>query len=541
MLALLLSASLLAAAPAPTKQMGTISFPVSGNAACKKSFTEGMLAMHSFMYDDAREQFEAAVKADPGCAMARWGIAMSYSHPLWGEEKLAESRAALAAITNEAKLTGKERAWIESARVLHGDGEYRPRLARWRASLEKMRTSHPDDVEISLLYALSLVATSERLAKTKLLMESAAISMEIAQKHPKHPGAVHYLIHAADTPDHAVLALPAARQYAKIAPAASHALHMPAHIFVHLGMWEDVVTSNEASWAASEKENLKWKAGNPDDRDWHSYSWLLAANLELGRTEKATKLLDELREQLKKTDGPYTRFAYALSTYAFLSHTGRWDEIDARMAPLLTPLAPEAGQAAEAGICAAHAPGGSGDTRPPFGIIAGVLAHQMIAEAAMRRGDVEATLTALQAKRAAVDSMSPWKALLPKETAERTEAMELAFTGLALARSKKTTEANEKAIEAVKKLAAIREVAPNGPAFETPYHVHLGDFLLELGRPKEALAAYDAALERFPGHTRALAGASRAATAAGDLSSAESRERVLKAQWANADPNAKRP
>jgi len=540
MLSLLLSVSLLAAAPAP-RQMGTISFPISGNAACKKSFTEGMLSMHSFMYDDAREQFETAVKADSGCTMARWGVAMSYSHPLWGEEKLTDSRAALAAITNEARLTEKERAWIDSARILHGDGDYRVRLGRWRASLEKMRASHPDDVEISLVYALSLVATSERLTMTKQLMESAAISMEIAQKHPKHPGAVHYLIHAADTPDHAVLALPAARSYARIAPAASHALHMPAHIFVQLGMWQDVVVSNEASWAASEKESLKWRAGNPDDRDWHSYSWLLAANLELGRTERATKLLDDIREQLTKTDGPYTRFAYALSTYAYLSHTGRWDEIDTRVAPLLTPLAPEAGQTAEAGLCAAHAPGGIGDTRPPFGIIAGVLAHQMIAEAAMRRGDVEATLNALQAKRVAVDSMAPWKTIIPKETAERTEWMELAFTGAALARSKKTPEIQEKAIEAMKKLATFREASANGPAFETPYHVHLGDFLLEIGRPKEALAAYDAALERFPGFTRALAGASRAATAAGEPSIAETRDRVLKAQWASADPNATRP
>ena len=137
-------------------------------------------------------------------------------------------------------------------------------------------------------------------------MDSAAISMDVLQINPSHPGAAHYLIHACDSPDHAILALPAARRYAQIAPAASHALHMPSHIFVQLGMVAEVAASNEASWAASQAEDREPGKG-PDQRDWHSYSWLVDAYLNLGKLHRAEALMRALRGMLVQDDGPETR------------------------------------------------------------------------------------------------------------------------------------------------------------------------------------------------------------------------------------------
>jgi tetratricopeptide (TPR) repeat protein len=380
-------------------------------------------------------------------------------------------------------------------------------------ALERMHEKYPADDEVTSLLALSLVANSKRLTRTGLLMRSTALSMEVLRRNPRHPGAAHYLIHACDTPDHAILALPAARQYARIAPAASHALHMPSHIFVHLGLWRDVVASNEASWAASEKEVARWKKTD-DDRDWHSYSWLVAGYLETDQRRRAEELVERLRGQLLTADGPFTRLGYALVTYALLNRTGRWDEAIARTDPLVRPLPAEPGLPADSVGCAAHAPGGSGTTRPPWGLVATVLAHQMRAEAAMRRGDEKALAEALGAKRGVIDGMARWKNLLPPELPERTARMEAAFTAVARARARRSPAADEAAVAALRRLAELRETVPNGPAFETPYQVLLGEFLLETGRPEEARTAFEAALERYPNLSLARAGMARVEGAA---------------------------
>src|SRR5512140_77482 len=146
-----------------TSQMGAVTFPVTGNAACRRHFTDGMLALHSFMYDRAHGEFQAARKADPRCAMAAWGDAMAYSHPLWGEEDQPAARAALAAVGDEARLTARERAFITSARALFGEGPLRARLLGWLAAAERMHETFPGDDEAALQHALALIASSERL------------------------------------------------------------------------------------------------------------------------------------------------------------------------------------------------------------------------------------------------------------------------------------------------------------------------------------------------------------------------------------------
>src|SRR5687768_11472299 len=372
---------LLAARP----QLGAISFPVTGSAECQKRFKDGMLALHSFMYEDAHDYFKAAIKADPSCAMARWGDAMAYLHPIWGEEELESSRAQLAAITDEKKLTPRERAFIAMARALFGEGDYRSRLAAWMRATAAKRAEFPKDDEIALQHALALIANSEGLTKQKLLMESVAISNDVLTRNGKHPGAAHYLIHAADTADHAVLALGAARVYSKIAPSASHALHMPSHTFAHLGMWSDVAASNEQSWAASELDAKR--RDSVDELSWHSYSWLVGAYLELGQLAKAKKLIADLRARIEATDRSDLRYSYALVVGAYAAHTGKWNELDAMLAPVLKPIPLEPGEADTSLGCALHAPGGPAKTRPPLGLLAKHRAHMLRAQAAARRGD----------------------------------------------------------------------------------------------------------------------------------------------------------
>ena len=287
-------------------QMGTLHFPVTGNAACKKHFNDGMLALHSFMYDRAHDHFKAAYTADPKCAMAHWGDAMAYNHPLWGEDDPVAAKKTLAQVADEKPLTAKERAFLAAARALFGDGSSKQRMSAWLGATERMYRDFPGDDEVALEHALALIANSERLSDQGRLMHAAAIGFDVIRRNPLHPGAAHYIIHACDTPDHAILALPAADRYAKIAPAASHALHMPTHIFVQLGMWDRVARSNEVAWAASEKDSQ----GKPIDKyDWHSYSWLAAAYSELGQLKRAASLMNELAARMAKEDNSDPRFA----------------------------------------------------------------------------------------------------------------------------------------------------------------------------------------------------------------------------------------
>lgn len=255
--------------------LGSAHFTATGPAACRQHVLEGVLDLHSFMYDDARASFREAEKAQP-CPIAYWGEAMTYDHPLWDEQDAAKAKAALAKIPAGAKLSPMERGLIGAAHALYFEGR-----GAWMENLGQLHEALPADDEVSLFYALSLYANSGTGKNVKLAMQAAAIAMDVFERNPNHPGAAHYLIHACDSPDHAILALKAARKYAQIAPAASHALHMPAHIFVQLGMWKDAAASNAAAFAASKRH------------DWHSFSWLAASRVELGATEQVLEMLKE--------------------------------------------------------------------------------------------------------------------------------------------------------------------------------------------------------------------------------------------------------
>ena len=226
---------------------GTITFPTSGSPAAQTAFLTGVKALHNFQFDEAAEAFRAAQQADNTFAMAYWGEAMSYNHPLWAQQDIeaatkgSRGSTQLPPDARRKRSSPKEKAYFEAIHLLYfGPGDKLARDQAYSQAMARMYAQWPDDHEVAVLYALSLLGTV-RPGDTGFRRQAlaASIAQSIFQQNPKHPGAAHFVIHAFDDPDHAPLGLAAARAYATIAPSAAHALHMPSHIFVQLGMWQD--------------------------------------------------------------------------------------------------------------------------------------------------------------------------------------------------------------------------------------------------------------------------------------------------------------
>ena len=387
---LLAAATSAGAASAPEKavpELGQLDFPVTGSPECQRLFRQGMLEMHSFQYDQAHASFGAALQADSGCAMAAWGDAMAYQHPVWGERDVVRGKAALAGIAREDTLTPRERAHIAVARALYDAPDAKAGYRAWLSAVARMRAEYPDDDEVALQHALALIAVhGYDKTRQREQSEAGAIALDVLSRRPDHPGAAHYIIHAFDNPEHAVIALPAARTYARIAPAAAHALHMPSHTFTHLGMWRDVVPSNVRAYASSQAA-AKALRQSPEKWDWHSYAWLVAAHLELGQPGRAKTLVEDARALLATNDSPELRLGYSDIAKNYLTQTGRWAEAEALAMPLLAPIRGESADGSGPVACAEHAPGGGGEERAPLVHFARIAAHTMRAEAALRTGE----------------------------------------------------------------------------------------------------------------------------------------------------------
>ena len=270
-----------------SQEFGSITFPTSGAAGAQDAFLTGVKALHNFQFDEAAVAFQAARKADPTFAMAYWGEAMSHNHPLWAQQDVDKAKAVLdlldptpAGRVAKAKLP-KEKAFIEAQQTLYfSPGDKLARDNAYSQAMARMYSQWPDDDEVATFYALSLLGTV-RPGDTGFRRQAlaASIAESVYAKNPKHPGAAHFIIHAFDDPDHAPLGLNAARAYAKIAPSAAHALHMPSHIFVQLGMWQDAVDSNIAAYKAAVDLNTRMKLAEGRE-DFHTLSWLAYANVD---------------------------------------------------------------------------------------------------------------------------------------------------------------------------------------------------------------------------------------------------------------------
>ena len=297
-------------AAVPPPLLGHISFPNSGAPAAQPSFIRGVLLLHSFEYDDAIAAFREAERLDPSFALAYWGEALSYNQPLWYNENLEKARAVLSRLgpnppARQAKApTDREKGYIDAVERLFGTGTKAARDRAYADRMGELSRANPGDDEAAAFYALALLATipnGQRDVATSL--KAGAIASAILKRNPQHPGAAHYTLHAYDDGEHAAMGLEAARLYAKIAPASSHAQHMPSHAFLPLGLWDEASASDEAAWQTS-IDLAKQKGLSAAQNDYHALGWLHYEYLQQGRFEAARALVGHVDRALSLAGSP---------------------------------------------------------------------------------------------------------------------------------------------------------------------------------------------------------------------------------------------
>lgn len=302
-----------------TSQLGELqhSFPISD--AASESFVKGLLLLHSFEYDDAQEAFIKARTDDPEEVMAYWGEAMTHYKALWGLQDVEAGRKiiALRGDTRDQRVSSikdpLERDFWEGLEILYGEGELQERNLAFSEHMHSLYSKYEGNQEVAAFYALSLMWAGG-LDETDNSL-SAEIASGILEENPNHPGALHYVIHAYDNPDVAQKAEEVADKYSKVAPDATHALHMPSHIYLAMGMWNDVVASNEVSYAASVRR-MERKGLGDESRGYHSYAWLHYGYLQQNRAGEAAQLLEEMY-RLTDRAGTNAARSYLITMQAF--------------------------------------------------------------------------------------------------------------------------------------------------------------------------------------------------------------------------------
>jgi tetratricopeptide (TPR) repeat protein len=297
--------------PVPEK-LGTVRFPTSCSSKEQKNFERAVALLHSFAYSAAEKAFSDVIKADPNCAMAHWGVAMTYVHPLW-EPYLAPKDVARgkAEIERAKQLGGSEleRGFIEALSMIYAEAEsapYRKRADAYAVAMGKLAERNPDNVECQVFYALALIGTASPSDSTHANEKKTVGLLEpLFRKYPQHPGIPHYLIHACDNAEMASRGVESARVYSQIAPSAPHALHMPSHIYTRLGMWRESIASNEAARKAAREQGDRGE-------ELHAMDYLTYAFLQLGDDAKAERVLNDLRS-MPDLDGSEFKIGYAAS------------------------------------------------------------------------------------------------------------------------------------------------------------------------------------------------------------------------------------
>jgi tetratricopeptide (TPR) repeat protein len=512
-----------AVASAQPAGLGTVAFPTSGSPQAQAHFLRGVAALHSFWYPVALEEFRAATRLEPEFMMGYWGEAMAHNHPIWGDPQETEAaRQVLTRFRDTPPLTPRERAYVQAVKILYGPGEKPVRDRAYAEAMAAIYRAYPEDLEAAAFYALALLGTVQPQDPTALRtrMRAAAIAGEVYSKAPRHPGAAHYILHAFDDPDHAILALPAARRYADIAPAAPHALHMPAHIFLQLGMWPEAVASNQASWEASERwvqqHNLPIS-----QRDYHSLHWLLYSYVQQGRYQEAEALLTLIRDSLPKFPEDdarmrmYGAFLHASMAAAFVVDTAQWDEA-------VTHL-----QAHIAGDATAP-PASGANPYQAFTVLtrAPALYARGLAAAVHGTPEAQQAITELRAIRTQLPDKEIFG--MPMATVVEVQALEIAAAASAAHSDFET------AVTTMQKAVALEEAMPpppGPPLVIKPAHELFGEILLQARRPTDAGQQFATALYRHPNRARALLGAARAAAQNGEHEPAGRAYAQLLQQW----------
>jgi tetratricopeptide (TPR) repeat protein len=496
-------------------RLGNVVFPNSGAKAAQEDFLRGVALLHSFEYEDAAKAFKDAQKRDKDFALAYWMEALTYRHPLWGQEDLKAARGALAALapSRETRLarakTARERVYGDAVEALFAQGAEVDRARGFAEGMSRVADAYPQDLEASAFAALGSLGLGAQLPRASAMAQvetAIRYAQRVFESNPRHPGASHYLIHAYDDPKRAERGLPFAREYAQIAPDAEHAVHMPSHIFLQLGLWDDVVASNERAWAASRA----WVARNKlpaTENDFHSLTWLQYAYIQQGRYRAAKGLIDTLGVLFRGADfgsqfsdaslvGPDFIFRYRLAS-------GDWSDISL------------------------PSPGQQDDRHSPRAVgFAGTMLVQQAIAAAMR-GDSAQTRALIARIQSRADSGVPGD----YGAASYTTRLSL-VKALAAQKSGDLTTA----IDLMRAAGDLEsKSSPAGPPFLPPALEILGNALLEAGRPQEAITAFTKELELRHNRSESLLGLARARLASGDSKGGIDAYSKLLANWKHAD------
>jgi tetratricopeptide (TPR) repeat protein len=487
-------------------KVGTVDFPTSCNAKAQPEFLRGVALLHSFFYEEARRVFTEAAAKDADCAMAQWGVAMTYYHPIWAPPTAEDLKAGMAAVEKAesiSKVTPREKDYIAAIAAFyraakdnasgpvgmscHGPTDYGGRRSSFTLAMRRLHETYPEDVEAAAFYALSLIKSSPTPAEVATQLEAAAILEPLWKKHPNHPGLVHYLIHAYDYPSLAPKGLAAADYYATIAPWVPHALHMPSHIYTRLGMWSKSIEANSASAEAARAYASKYHPGAANYNELHALDYLTYGYLQTAQDGKAREVAARLAAITKTY--PDVDFAVAYAAGA----------VPARMAL-------ERQAWTEAAVMAP--PNAHLVEKFPFDAAHVEYAHAL---GRVRTKDLEGARQALARMQQIHDaSNDPAAAYFRRQL----ELQQLAVKGWIAWGEGRSDEAI-----ALMRYAADEEDAlgkhPVSPGAILPVRELLGDLYLELDRPTDALAAYEQSLELNPGRYRAIAGAAKAAERAG--------------------------
>jgi tetratricopeptide (TPR) repeat protein len=461
-----------------SEKLGKVSFPIACAPALQDQFNKGVALLHSFAYDAAQNAFRGVSEADPQCAMAHWGVAMTYFHQLWAPPIVPATISIAQKEIQRARQLGtsseRERQFIHALGLIYEDAAtvpYPTRALHYEHAMSVLAAENKRDVEAQVFYALALLANASPADKTHAKQKQAADLLEpLDRAYPQHPGIPHYLIHAYDNAELAPRGLSAARAYSQIAPSAPHALHMPSHIFTQLGLWEDSIASNLAAREAAHQQG-------DTGEELHAMDYLVYAYLQSGRDKEATEVIQQLKN-MPKLDVDDFKIAYASTA------------MPVRYAVERSQWADAAGIVPPAGV-------------PPHVVAIAIWARGMGFARSGRVIEAHAEMDRLrqieqQLRISGDDYWATQVGILAHEVA---------------AWSAQTDRKPEKAA-ALMRASAEEEDAieklPVTPGPIVPAREQLGSLLLEQNQPALALKEFQTALTNAPGRRGALQGAARA-------------------------------
>jgi tetratricopeptide (TPR) repeat protein len=476
-------------------KLGQVDFPVTCTAAAQKQFDQALGALHSFWYEEALRLFTGVAETDPSCAMAYWGIAMSIYYPLWVPPSQPTLQKGLNTIEKAKSIgakTDRERAYIAAIESFYKDSdklEHRARTLAYEKAMEQIHRQYPNDREAAIFYALALNATASPTDKTYAQQRKAGEILEkVFAEQPDHPGVAHYIIHSYDNPSTANRGLPAAQRYIKIAPSVPHAQHMPSHIFTRLGLWQESIHSNLGAVAASKEYAAKIHPEAAYYEQLHALDYLAYAYLQGAQDQEAKRVLDELRAIKKvQPEAFQAAYAYAAIPARYALERRRWSEAAAlTVQPTAFPWSRF--QWAEA------------------------VTHFARAMGAARSGNVDSSRKDIEKLESLQDALVKAK---DSYWAKQVDIQRRVASAWYLRAENKSDEALQ-LMQSAADLEDSTDKHPVTPAPIQPARELLGEMLLELGDPVQALKEFEISHRVEPNRFRGLYGAAKAAQESGD-------------------------